>query len=152
MENKEDLITTEDVFCTSCGTKNDNKSNFCLNCGYELKKDLVKNNINNNQQSNVSFNGEDEDVKKKGLFKSGIIQRLAGFIVLFIITVSFIINSGSMVALLGLILLAFFYCSSKFLRDVINVFFEMIGSLVLGAIVFILIIYGICIIPISLSM
>lgn len=127
MENKDDVVVTEKIICDECQAKKE-----------KVKEEQVVEKIEKKEE-------------KKGLFKSGIIQRLVGFIVLFIITVSFIINSGSMVALLGLILLAFFYCSGKFLRDVINAFFEMIGSLVLGVIVFILIIYGICIIPISLS-
>lgn len=42
MENKEDLITTQDVFCKSCGTKNEKESKFCFNCGHELKKEENK--------------------------------------------------------------------------------------------------------------
>ena len=42
MENKEDLITTQDVFCTSCGTKNNKENIFCSSCGKELKKDENK--------------------------------------------------------------------------------------------------------------
>lgn len=144
MNNNDNNVITKDVFCASCGTKNDNKSNFCLNCGYELKKDLVKNNINNNQQSNVSFNGEDEDAKKKGFFRRGIISKVVGLVsVIYFVFISGLEN-GNYFLLLVSIVLGILYFKYPTMKKIINVILDVIGKLVLAWFIFMLILLGAC--------
>jgi len=41
------------VYCTECGTKNDESSQFCINCGKKLQKELINNRI---RKENISIN------------------------------------------------------------------------------------------------
>ena len=41
------------MYCTDCGTKNEESSQFCINCGKKLQKELINNNI---KQENININ------------------------------------------------------------------------------------------------
>ena len=41
------------MYCTECGTKNDESSQFCINCGKKLQKELINNRI---RKENISIN------------------------------------------------------------------------------------------------
>lgn len=41
------------MYCTNCGTKNEESSQFCINCGKKLQKELINNNI---KQENININ------------------------------------------------------------------------------------------------
>ena len=85
--------------------------------------------------------------KKKVLFKNNVISKLIGFIFFFLISVSFIINTGSAIALFIFVLLAFLYCSSNFFNDFMNASFEMLGRFILMLFIFGLILFGVCMLP-----
>lgn len=46
------------IYCTKCGSKNDNANSFCLNCGNEIVKEKIEytnaNSINNNKVCDLS--------------------------------------------------------------------------------------------------
>lgn len=128
MENKEDLITTQDVFCTSCGTKNEKESKFCFNCGHELKKDIN------------SVKGKDGTEKKKG-FKDIIIL----LILLIALFALFLGQLGIFEILFVAFLVLIFYS----LRA--NNIFQIIEKIVSFIVVFMLIMIGTCLIPIFFS-
>lgn len=146
MENKEDLITTQDVFCTSCGTKNSGKNNFCLNCGHTLKKDINANEINNNQ-SNVSFKEENQEKKKKGLFGNGIFSRGIGIFIVIYFSLLFSFDDENYFILLIPIVSAILYFKYPTMKKIIDVVLEVIGKLVLAYFIFILLLLGACFFP-----
>lgn len=41
------------MYCTECGTKNDESSQFCINCGKKLQKELINNRM---RQENININ------------------------------------------------------------------------------------------------
>ena len=146
MENKESKITTQDVFCTSCGTKNSSKDNFCLNCGHALKKDINANEINNNQ-SNVPFKEENQEKKKKGLFGNGIFSRGIGIFIVIYFSLLFSFDDGNYFILLISIVSAILYFKYPTMKKIIDVVLDVIGKLVLAYFIFILLLLGACFFP-----
>lgn len=60
------------IYCTKCGSKNDNANSFCLNCGNEIVKEKIEytntNSINNNKVCDLSkklVNALSDDLDKK---------------------------------------------------------------------------------------
>lgn len=150
MENKESEITTQDVFCISCGTKNSGKNNFCLNCGHALKKDINANEINNNQ-SNVSFKEENQEKKKKGLFGNGIFSRGIGIFVVIYFSLLFSFDDENYFILLIPIVSAILYFKYPTMKKIIDVVLDVIGKLVLAYFIFILLLLGACFFPLIFS-
>ena len=147
MENKEDVFDAEEIICDECQAKNDKDYYFCIKCGNELKKEKinaekVEENTEKKEEKLVV-----QEEKKKGLFKNNVISKLIGFIFFFLISVSFIINTGSAIALFIFVLLAFLYCSSNFFNDFMDASFEMLGRFILMLFIFGLISFGFCMLP-----
>ena len=91
MENKKDLIITEDVFCTSCGTKNNKENIFCSSCGKELKKrekDLL---VSKNDNVEFKLSKESYFVFGIGLFISLYLWDDGGLLFLGFLIVAFLL-------------------------------------------------------------
>ena len=78
------------MYCTDCGTKNEESSHFCINCGKKLQKELINNNI---KQENININ------KKKsnkalfitlGIIGGIVLLGIIIFVVLLIIGINYI--------------------------------------------------------------
>lgn len=150
--NNEENVVIEDVFCISCGSKNSNKSNFCFNCGHELKKDSG---VVANQENKIVQQPDDSFVqkilKKDFVFNDKIIFRIIGFLISFFIAIVylFIINSNIIFPLL--IVIALLYFIALPIRKIINFIFEIIGRLALVRGLFMLIMLGTCIFSLALG-
>lgn len=147
MNNNENNVITQDIFCTSCGTKNSSKDNFCLNCGHALKKDINTDKINNNNQSSVSFKEENQENKKKGLFGNGIVSRGIGILIVIYFSLLFAIDDGNYFILLISIVSAILYFKYPTMKKIIDVVLDVIGKLVLAYFIFILLLLGACFFP-----
>ena len=76
------------MYCTNCGTKNEESSQFCINCGQKLKKELINNNIkkenNNNKKNNKTL------FIALGIIGGIVFLGIIIFVVLFIIGINYI--------------------------------------------------------------
>ena len=113
MENKENMVTTEEIICDECQTKNGKENKFCFNCGNELKKE-IKVEIEENKNVQQSDDLIEQNVVKKNWFK------ILSYVILYLMIMWTWLMAGiSMFVLViySILFLVLSYTNNKKLRD-----------------------------------